>query len=66
MRATAYSLFELVAWPAAAWCALEVVLRGSTGGFDGMAMTSVTGACAALTIVASRWRARQLAGARAG
>jgi hypothetical protein len=61
MRRSTYSLFEIVAWPAAVWCAIELALRAGTTTFDGAGMTAVTGALAAMTIVACRWRGRQLA-----
>ncbi len=61
MRAGAYRLFEIVAWPALAWCALELPLRAATGAAPGMTMAAITGACAAATIVACRWRSRALA-----
>jgi hypothetical protein len=66
MRTHAYFLFELVAWPAAVWCAVEVLLRAVTGATAGMGSTGLTGVCAVLTIVAVRWRSRQLALAEAG
>ena len=60
MRFGAYRLFEIVAWPAAAWCAIELSLRAATGLRDGAAMTAATGVLAALTVAGCRWRARQL------
>ena len=60
MRLTAYSLFEIVAWPAAVWCVLELALRAGTRTYDGAAATAATGALAALTIVACRMRSHQL------
>lgn len=60
MRAGAYRLFEIAAWPAVAWCALELPLRAAAGAVPGMTMAAVTGACAAATIVACRWRSRAL------
>ncbi|HML98048.1 MAG TPA: hypothetical protein PKD75_06170 [Tepidiformaceae bacterium] len=60
MRPRAYFLFELVAWPAALWCGTELVLRVATGDTGGLGSAGLTGACAALTIVAARWRSRQL------
>ena len=60
MRIHAYRLFEIVAWPAAIWCAVELALRGTTGETAGMSMTAITGASAALTIVACRARNRSL------
>ena len=64
MRARAYFLFELVAWPAAVWCGAELVLRAATGETGGIRGAGLTGMCAALTIVAARWRSRQLGLAR--
>ena len=61
MKTQAYRLFEVVAWPAAVWCVVELGLRTATGQLDGMPMTAATGAMAALTIVACRWRSAQLA-----
>lgn len=61
MRLGAYHLFEIVAWPAAVWCAVELVLRGASGGHAGMAMPTITGLCAGFTIVACRLRSAQLA-----
>ncbi len=63
MRLRAYFLFELVAWPAALWSGTEVVLRVATGATGGLGSAGLTGACAALTIAAARWRSRQLIGA---
>lgn len=60
MRVRAYSVFEIVAWPAAVWCGIEVALRTATGTFDGIAMTAALGSLAALTIVACRMRTAQL------
>lgn len=60
MRTQTYRLFELVAWPAAAWCGVEMMLRAASTNFDGFAMTAATGALAALTVAACRWRAKEL------
>ena len=65
MRIGAYRLLEIVAWPALAWCGIEVVLRLATRAPGGLAATALTGAMAALTIAACRLRAAQLAAARA-
>ena len=46
MRSQAYLLFEIVAWPALAWCGAEVALRMAAGAFDGLASTAITGAMA--------------------
>ena len=61
MRVGAYLVFEIVAWPAAAWCALELVLRIAANDFAGISATILTAACAILTIAGSRLRTRQLA-----
>jgi len=61
VRLGAYHLFEIVAWPAAVWCAIELALRGVSGAHAGIAMPAITGLCAALTIVACRLRSAQLA-----
>ncbi|MEO8538792.1 MAG: hypothetical protein ABI577_03560 [bacterium] len=65
MRIQAYRLFEIVAWPAAVWCGIELALRVSTASFEGISMTAITGACALLTIAGTRIRTRQLATQRA-
>lgn len=61
MRIHAYNVFEIVAWPAVAWCGIEIVLRTISGTPEGLPATAFTGACAALTVVACRLRSRQLA-----
>ena len=61
MRTRAYFVFELVAWPAAVWCAVELALRVATGDLAGTGGAGLTGTFAALTIVSVRWRSRQLA-----
>jgi hypothetical protein len=61
VRIGGYHLFEIVAWPAAVWCAIEIGLRGLTGSYDGASMTAITGACAILTVVGCRLRTSQLA-----
>lgn len=65
MRLQAYRVFEIVAWPAAVWCGLELVLRTVTANYQGISITAITGLCAALTIAAGRLRSRQLATASA-
>ena len=65
MRIGAYHLFEIVAWPAAVWCAIELGLRTAVGSADGVWMTIATGLCAASTIGACRMRTAQLARASA-
>lgn len=61
MRSRAYWLFELVAWPAAVWGAIELALRLATKTYDGLPMAAATASLAALTIVAARWRSAALA-----
>ncbi len=61
MRAHAYSLFALVAWPAAVWGAIETVLRLASGYGDGLAESVALTACAAATITGCAWRKRALA-----
>ncbi len=63
MRPRAYFLFALVAWPAAAWGAVEVCLRLATGTTDGLAGAFLLCGCAVLTLVACSWRRRQLGSA---
>ena len=63
MRSQAYLLFEIVAWPALAWCGAEVALRMAAGAFEGLASTAITGAMAGLTIAACRLRTAQLTAA---
>jgi hypothetical protein len=60
MRTRAYFLFELVAWPAAVWSAVELLLRATTGASSGIGSASLTGGCAVLTVFACRVRAMQL------
>ncbi len=60
MRQQAYRLFEIVAWPAAAWCGFEVVVRAAAGPGDGLAASALLGLLAAGTIAACRVRTRQL------
>lgn len=56
MRERGYWLFELVAWPAAAWCAIEAAIRMGARATDGLTATVLIGLCAAGTIVAARMR----------
>lgn len=60
MRHGAYFIFELLAWPALAWCGVELALRAAAGAGGGAGAAALTGACAAGTIVACRWRNRTL------
>ena len=61
MRDHAYGIFEIMAWPAAVWCASELVLRTLVREPAGLARTAVIGAMAATTIVCCRWRRGSLA-----
>lgn len=61
MRQRSYWLFELVAWPAAVWCAAEAAIRIGTGATEGLAATVMLGACAAGTIVTARTRQAMIA-----
>jgi hypothetical protein len=56
VRDRAYWLFALVAWPAAAWGTIEIVLRLFTGETDGLADAVMITSAAAVTIALSRWR----------
>jgi len=60
MRHGAYFVFELLAWPALVWCGAELALRAAAGAGGGAGAAALTGACAAGTIVACRWRNRAL------
>lgn len=64
MRERGYWLFELVAWPAAAWCGIEAAIRVGAGATDGLAATVLLGLCAAGTVVAARTRQAALREAR--
>ena len=46
MRDHAYGIFEIMAWPAAVWCASELVLRTLVREPAGLAQTAVIGAMA--------------------
>lgn len=61
MRTGTYHVFEIVAWPAGVWCAIELGLRAFAGSSDGLGLTAATGAMAVLTIVVCRTRSAQLA-----
>lgn len=63
MRLQAYQLFEIVAWPALVWCALESTLRIAVGDNSGLGSALFIAACAAATIAAARSRGRSLAAA---
>jgi hypothetical protein len=56
MRRRAYWVFALVAWPAAVWGCIEVVLRLATGETGGLWAVSVLTVCALGTILGARWR----------
>lgn len=65
MSGQAYWLFALVAWPAAAWGAVEIGLRTVTGYGDGLGRTVLLTAAAAGTIALCSWRRKALAAERA-
>lgn len=65
MRTEVYRVFEIVAWPALVWCALELGLRGAVRDFDGAAATTFLGVLASLTVLGCRLRTAQLRLARA-
>jgi len=60
VRVEAYRVFEIVAWPAAAWCAIELAMRAATAEFAGSGATLVSGVMAALMIAGCRLRTAQL------
>ncbi|MGH2632674.1 MAG: hypothetical protein ACRDG3_04620 [Tepidiformaceae bacterium] len=63
MRSQVYWLTALVAWPAAVWCTVELLLRAATGYGEGTLNTVTIGLCAVATLVATNWRRGALAGA---
>jgi hypothetical protein len=65
MRRTCYRAFELLAWPAAAWCLLEACLRLALGDPRAAGSALALAACAAATIAASRLRRQSLRSAGA-
>ncbi len=56
MRDRAYWLFALLAWPAAAWGTIEIVLRLATDETSGLSDALMITSAAAVTIALSRWR----------
>lgn len=60
MRATAYGLMEIVAWPAVAWGIVELGLRLVAREAGGAMFTAQLTSCAVGTVVACRWRRREL------
>ncbi len=68
MRDAGYRLFEIVAWPAACWGAVELALRAGTGHGNGAGATVIITLMATLTIVVARQRRHAIATAvtRAG
>jgi hypothetical protein len=61
VRAHAYDLFELVAWPAVAWGGIEAVLRFATGYNTGLADSLLIAAAGVATVTACRMRRTALA-----
>lgn len=55
-----YGLMEIVAWPAVAWGTIELFLRLAAGAPGGAGSTAQLTLLALGTIVACRWRRRQL------
>ena len=60
MRAQAYWFFALVAWPAAVWGVVEIVLRVAAGEMGGIGDTVLLTTAAVATIAACGWRQRGL------
>lgn len=54
MKTQGYRLFEVVAWPAAAWCPLEAVIRGAQGDGRGAAWATLLAAMAVAMIAGTR------------
>lgn len=61
MRDRTYRLIEIIAWPAAVWGGVELLLRAMSGYSVGASDTAVVMACASLTIFLARTRRRMLA-----
>jgi hypothetical protein len=61
VRRQAYWLFELLAWPAAAWGAFECVARVAVGEHHGLGSAAGLTLMAGATIAACRWRQGGLA-----
>jgi hypothetical protein len=61
LRDRTYRLIEIVAWPAAVWGGIELLLRAGTGYPAGATDTVVITACASLTVFLARTRRRMLA-----
>ena len=60
MRDRTYRLIEIVAWPAAAWGVVELLLRAMSGYSAGASDTALVMACASLSIFLARTRRRML------
>ena len=54
IRRGAYSVFEIVAWPAIVWSAFELAVRATLMGYQGLGEPSLILACAILTVIACR------------
>ncbi len=61
MRDRSYWLAELVAWPAAVWGGIELLLRLAAGYPAGAPQAALVTACAVLTIYLARTRRGMLA-----
>ena len=49
-RRESYGVFEMLAWPAVVWSAVEIALRTSVMEFGGLADATLILACAAMTV----------------
>jgi hypothetical protein len=56
MKHTAYGLFELVAWPAVAWGAIEIALRFGAGYGAGLPNSLLITSAGVATVTACRLR----------
>ena len=50
IRRQSYGVFEMLAWPAVVWSAVEIALRTSVREFGGLADATLILACAAMTV----------------
>ncbi len=55
-RRESYGVFEIVAWPALVWCAIESTIRVVAFRGDGVAVPGFMAFCAAAMIAAARAR----------
>jgi len=58
VKRQAYRLFEIVAWPAAVWYAVEAAIRGATGDAAGAAWALLFAAMASAMIGGCRMASR--------